>query len=338
MLHSLRRFSRDEIAQERLKIIQFYDQFGEKATKEAFGSDRKVVHVWKKRLKGNDNKLMALIPSSTRPHRVRRMHTDSRIIEFVRDKRQQHPRIGKEKLKPLLDKYCNEHSIRSVSESTIGKIIKRNKLFFQRSGRVYHDPSSKVAQNALKRKKRLRVKHPPKHTEYGHFQADSSYLFLDGLRRYIISAIDSKLKFAFSSCYSYLSSRNGKEFLRRLEMVYPLNIKSMQTDNGSEFLGDFDEHLKSRKIPHYFSYPRCPKINGCVERYNRTLKEEFVENNLDAIDNIDVFRRRLTEYLVFYNTERPHKTLGLKSPVDYLISEGALSKKIATYTVTCNIL
>jgi transposase InsO family protein len=332
MLHSLRRFSRDEIAQERLKIIQFYDQFGEKATKEAFGSDRKVVHVWKKRLKGNDNKLMALIPSSTRPHRVRRMHTDSRIIEFVRDKRQQHPRIGKEKLKPLLDKYCNEHSIRSVSESTIGKIIKRNKLFFQRSGRVYHDPSSKVAQNALKRKKRLRVKHPPKHTEYGHFQADSSYLFLDGLRRYIISAIDSKLKFAFSSCYSYLSSRNGKEFLRRLEMVYPLNIKSMQTDNGSEFLGDFDEHLKSRKIPHYFSYPRCPKINGCVERYNRTLKEEFVENNLDAIDNIDVFRRRLTEYLVFYNTERPHKTLGLKSPVDYLISEGALSKKIATYT------
>ena len=66
--------------------------------------------------------------------------------------------------------------------------------------------------------------------------------------------------------------------------MYPLTIKSMQTDNGSEFLGDFDEYLKSRMIPHYFSYPRCPKINGCVERYNSTLKEEFVYNNIDVID------------------------------------------------------
>lgn len=332
MLYSLRRFSKDEIAQQRLKIIQFYDHFGEQATKEAFGADRKIIHVWKKRFRANDNRLMALIPYSTKPTRIRRMHTEARIIEFVRQKRHQYPRIGKEKLKPLLDKYCREHGIQSISESTIGKIIKRNKFFFQKAGRIYHDPSSKVAQDAQKRKKRLRVKHSPKHTEYGHFQADSSHLFLDGLRRYIISAIDSKLKFAFSSCYSYLSSRNGKDFLKRLEMVYPCSIKSMQTDNGSEFRGDFDEYLKNRKIPHYFSYPRCPKINGCVERYNRTLKEEFVENNLDHIDDINIFQKHLAEYLVFYNTERPHKTLGLISPINYLISEGAMSKKIATYT------
>ena len=332
MLHSLRRFGRDEVAQERLKIIQFYEQFGERATKEAFDADRKLIHVWKKRLKVNDNKLAALVPRSTKPHRVRRMDINTRIIEFIRGKRQQYPRIGKEKLKPLLDKYCRGQGIRSISESTVGKIIKRHKLFFQRSGRIYHDPSSKVAQNARNRKKRLRVKHPSKHTEYGHFQADSSFVFLDGLKRYMISAIDSRLKFAFSACYSYLSSRNGKDFLRKLAIVYPLTIKSMQTDNGSEFLGNFDEYLKKINVPHYFSYPRCPKINGCIERYNRTLKEEFVYNNLDVIHDIELFRRRLAEYLVFYNTERPHKTLELKSPIDYLISEGAMSKKIATYT------
>jgi transposase InsO family protein len=331
MLYSLRRFSRDEIAQERFKIIQFYDRFREQATKEAFGADRKVIHVWKKRLKEKDNKLMALIPYSTKPKRVRKMNTDLRIIEFIKEKRKQYPKIGKEKLKPLLDKYCSEHGIQSISESTIGKIIKRNKFFFQKAGRIYHDPNSKFAQNAQKRKKRLRLKHPPRHTEYGHFQADSSFVFLDGLKRYIISAIDSKLKFAFSSCYSHLSSRNGRDFFKRLELVYPLHIKSVQTDNGAEFLGDFDKHMKKRKIPHYFSYPHCPKINGCVERFNRTLKEEFVYNNLDVIDDMETFRRRLSEYLIFYNTERPHKTIGLKSPIDYLISEGAMSKKIATY-------
>lgn len=80
-------------------------------------------------------------------------------------------------------------------------------------------------------------------------------------------------------------------------------------------------------------YPNCPKINGCVERFNRTLKEEIVYNNLDVINGMQVFRKQLAEYLVIFNTERPHKTLCLKSPVDYLNLEGAKSKKIATYTV-----
>jgi putative transposase len=156
---------------------------------------------------------------------------------------------------------------------------------------------------------------------------------MDGIQRYIVSAIDARAKFSFSACYSHLSSRAGRDFLRRLELVYPLRIKSMQTDNGPEFLGEFDAYLKQREIPHYFSYPRCPRINGCVKRFNRTLKEKFVDNNLDVIDDMKTFRERLAEYLVLYNTERPHKALGLKSPMDYLISEGAMSKMCATHTV-----
>jgi transposase InsO family protein len=332
MLHSLKRFNKDEVAQERAKILRFYQRYGEQATKEAFGVDRKLIHVWKKRLKDNGKQLMALIPDSTRPVRIRRMNTDERIVEFIKGMRQEHPRIGKEKLKPLLDKYCTEKRIVTISESTIGKIIKRNNFFFQRSGRIYHDATSKWMEHPQKRAKRLRVKHPPKHTEFGHFQADTCVQFIDGISRYIISAIDSKLKFSFSYCYSNLSSRNSLDLLEKLQMIYPLPVKSIQTDNGSEFLGDFDARLKKRGIPHYFSYPRCPRINGCIERYNRTIKEEFVQNNIDAIHDIQLFRQRLAAYLIFYNTQRPHKALGLKSPVDYLISQGAMSKMFATYT------
>ena len=92
-----------------------------------------------------------------------------------------------------------------------------------------------------------------------------------------------------------------------------------------------DEYLKDKKIPHYFTCPHCPKINGCVERFNRTLKEEFVYNNLDVINDIVGFKRRLAEYLVFFDTERPHKTLGLKSPIEYLIENGGMSQKSLTY-------
>ena len=332
MLYSLRRFEDDGVAQERLKIIEFYNEFGEKATKQAFGADRKLIHVWKRKLKRGDNQLQSLVPTSTRPIRTRTMTTDPRIIEFIKDKRQKHPRIGKEKLKPLLDRYCSTIGIKTISESTIGKIIKRHKLFYQKSGRTYHDPASKYAIDSLKRKKRQRVKHAPKHKDFGHFQADSLFQFSDGIKRYILSAIDSKLKFSFSACYKHLSSRSGRDFFQKLQMVYPLDIKSVQTDNGLEFLGEFEDYLKSQNILHYFTYPRCPKINGCIERYNRTLREEFLNYNLDSIEDPNTLNLKLADYLIFYNTERPHKSLGLKSPIDYLLSERTLSKKSVTYT------
>ena len=51
MLCSLRKFTKDEVAQQRMRIIDFYKKYGEQATKEAFGADRKVVSRWKRRLK-----------------------------------------------------------------------------------------------------------------------------------------------------------------------------------------------------------------------------------------------------------------------------------------------
>ncbi|MGQ9638766.1 MAG: integrase core domain-containing protein, partial [Thermodesulfobacteriota bacterium] len=85
-------------------------------------------------------------------------------------------------------------------------------------------------------------------------------------------------------------------------------------------------------MPHYFSYPRCPKINTFIERYNRTIQEEFIDNNLDIIDDKPLFSKRLADYLIFYNTERPHKSLGLKSPLQYLIEKGVMSQKSLTHT------
>lgn len=50
MLYSLRNFDQSEVAQQRVKIINFYHRYGEKATKEAFGADRKVISRWRQRL------------------------------------------------------------------------------------------------------------------------------------------------------------------------------------------------------------------------------------------------------------------------------------------------
>ncbi|MDI6744163.1 MAG: hypothetical protein QMD07_02185, partial [Thermodesulfovibrionales bacterium] len=71
-LYSLRMFDKDETARQRMKIMKFYEEYGEKATKEAFGADRKVISRWRKRVKEGRGQLMALVPESTRPRKVRR--------------------------------------------------------------------------------------------------------------------------------------------------------------------------------------------------------------------------------------------------------------------------
>jgi transposase-like protein len=108
-------FDESEVAKQRHKILQFYKQYGETATKEAFGADRKVIHVWRKQLRRNDGRIEALIPKSTKPRRLRRMQSDQRIIEFVREHRRKYGRLGKEKLKVLLFRASSQFRSRQLA-------------------------------------------------------------------------------------------------------------------------------------------------------------------------------------------------------------------------------
>lgn len=332
MLSSLKRYSESGVAQKKMEIINFYDEFGEKATIQAFGADRKVISRWNRRLKENKGRLASLVPYSTKPKRTRAVVYDAKIVDFIRKEREEHPRLGKEKVKPDLDEYCLKEGLKTVSESTIGNIIKRHKLFFQKAGRVYHNPNSKWALNQVQKKKRLRAKHSPKPEDFGYILSDTVVRLDQGLRNYYISAIDAKLKFALTLNYKRLTSRNMKDFYYRFKSVYPGKVRIWQTDNGSENLGEFDDVLATDQIPHYFSYPHCPKIQTYIERYNRTIQEEFIDNNLGIIDDAVLFNQKLSEYLIWYNSRRPHKSLGLKSPLQYLIEKGGLSQKYLTYT------
>jgi transposase InsO family protein len=331
MLHSLRKFEESEVAKQRMKILKFYEQFGERATKEAFGADRKLISRWRKRLA--EGGLKGLIPSSTRPNRVRSSPVPHQIVGFIKELREKHPRLGKEKIKVFLDPFCRQKGFKTISVSTIGKIIKRNHFFFQPSGRVYHDPDSQWAQHPRKKKKRIHVRYSPKVKDFGHILSDTVERVTDGVKDYFLSALDIQLKFALSLNYKRLTSSNMKDFYQRFKQVYPFSIKDWQSDNGHENLGEFDQVLLDDGIPHYFSYPHCPRINSFIERYNRTLQEEFIDNHLDIIHDKPLFSKALADYLIYYNTQRPHKSLGLKAPFQVLLSQGTMSQMCVTHTL-----
>lgn len=82
MLYSLRKYESSEVGKEKMKIIKFYEEYGEKATKEAFGADRKLISKWKGLL--NKYGLRGLIPVSTRPHNLRRSEIPTEIINHIK--------------------------------------------------------------------------------------------------------------------------------------------------------------------------------------------------------------------------------------------------------------
>ena len=67
--------------------------------------------------------------------------------------------------------------------------------------------------------------------------------------------------------------------------------------------------------------PRSPKLNGAVERANRTHTEEFYEVT-DAEPTSPPCAAALADWEHVYNTVRPHQALGYLTPAEYLASLG----------------
>ena len=328
--YSLMSYDNTEVAKFRLKVIKFHNQFGTKPTLKAFPVSRSTIFLWKKTLKDSQGKLNSLIPQSTKPHNLRESVIDLKIISEIKRLREDSYSPGKEKIKPLLDKFCKENYLTSIAESTIGKVLKRNNYFKTKNNVKYLKYQRK--KNKKWKIKRKRVRYAPKPKNYGYIQMDTITKFVDGIKRYIITAIDVKLKFSFSLMYPRLNSRNAKDFLIKFQQIYPLKIQAIQTDNGLEFLGEFDQYLKKLNIPHFFIYPRCPKINGTVERFNRTLQEKFIDPNLHLIHQPKLFNDKMIDYLLYYNGVRPHESLGQLSPLQYLVYNHIESNMCVTRT------
>src|SRR3989338_2951175 len=77
-----------------------------------------------------------------------------------------------------------------------------------------------------------------------------------------------------------LKERGGKLEALNPKSAAPLSLTRVQTDNGSEFADHFEAYCGKENIVHFHSYPRTPKMQGEIERFNRTLSEAFISNKL----------------------------------------------------------
>jgi transposase InsO family protein len=93
------------------------------------------------------------------------------------------------------------------------------------------------------------------------------------------------------------------------------------TDNGKVFTGRFgpkdvevlfDRICRENGIDHLLTAPRSPTTTGKIERFHRTLRQEFLTGRVFA--DLPTAQAELDAWVESYNRERPHSALGMESP------------------------
>lgn len=294
----------------RLHVLDHYYKYGYKTARDAFSIPKSTLYDWKRLFEDSGKKPFSLVPKSTRPHKTRVMTTDHRLVEFIREMRKVYGNVGKDIIKPFLDEYAKELGIPTIGKTTIAKIIKRRGLTFEK--RVKYKPKTRYS--------KLRTRKSPKVTKPGFIQMDSITIYINKERHLFMSVIDIYTKYALVVKVNTLSSINAKRVFGMFTKKNPTGIHTVQTDNGSEFLSHFHKYLEEQKIKHVFIYPRLCKVNGVVERFNRTVQEECIKRSDELYYDVQAFEKRLTKYLYWYNFKRPHYALGYMSPIQFINS------------------
>lgn len=308
-------FGESDKAQFKLHCIEFYQHHGWRAFTDAFPHiSRATLFRWRKAFLDSGKRLNSLVPQSTKPHATRSMHVPAEILGFIKALRQQYPHLSKYKLKPFVDEFCQAHHLPLYSVSWIGKVLARYHLFFG------------TRHTVTKRRKRARsgytLKRTPKPQELslGYLQLDGVVVYWAGAKVSFLTALEVKSRTAWVKLVPSLSSRQAAIFLEEImtHLDYPLH--TIHTDNGSEFHAVFDQAVVALNLTHLWSPPRTPKVHSHIERFNGVIQQEFIDYHIDeAVVDRQQFQKDLKAWMVWYNTKRPHHSLNLLSPQQYLL-------------------
>ncbi len=303
-------------ALQKARILVFWEKHGLEATLDAFPVKKRTLYLWKAKWDKSGGKLEALNDVSRAPKTKRIREWDKKVVAEIKRIRWDHPNLGKDKVHPELLEYCFHNNLPCPKISTIGRIIKDLGGLRMFPRKLSHfgklKPLNRVKK--LRKPKDFKVEYP------GHLVAlDSIEEIINGNRRYVISFEDIYTRFGFAWSTKSHASQAAAEFFELCRKVFPFPITFVLTDNGSEFAKEFSEKMKELHLTHYHTYPRTPKMNAHCERFNRTLREEFMDFHKTDLINPAIFNNKIIDYLVWYNTKRVHHAFKNKlSPIQFI--------------------
>ena len=134
---------------------------------------------------------------------------------------------------------------------------------------------------------------------------------------YLHHAVDDHSRLAYSEILSDERKETAAAFWKRAQQFFArhgITVKAVPTDNGACYRSRLWAKTLGTRIKHRRTRPYRPQTNGKVERFNRTLLEEWAY----ACAYTSEADRRATypEWLHHYNHHRGHTSLKGQSPID----------------------
>jgi transposase InsO family protein len=186
----------------------------------------------------------------------------------------------------------------SVSLNSVRRTIDRAGLMKKRSPwKRYHPPVAR-----------------PKPEKPGDLlQIDTIHRMIDEKKRlYIFVLLDVHSRWVYAKAYASMNGATSVAFVAEAEKVAPFIFDMLQSDHGPEFGSWFVSQIKKK---HRYTRIGKPNDNAHIERFNRTLQEEYLDhlpNDVVAINGT------MKQYLRYYNQERMHLGISLKTPMQII--------------------
>jgi len=305
---SLPVFGLSKEAKKRLSWFDCYHKHNKNAslTCRYFGISRKTFHKWLKRYNPRS-------PASLESHnrKPKKYKSSKKLFEYgswVTKIRKEHPTWSKYKIGAVIRDNGGQ-----ISNGSIGYILKKKGLI-----------DKKIATKRKRIIKRNANKIRIKDVEIS-INKPGALVQMD-TKEYRPIGEDKKFQFTAVDCFSRKrrlkgygrkTALCGKDFLREVITGFPVKIEAILTDNGSEFMGEFDEECKRLGIKHYWTNPVSPDQNSYVESSHSIDEKEFYQIYYIPCGLIG-FNEALEKWEREYNQIRPHGSIKFMAPDKYL--------------------
>mgnify|MGYP003616840321 FL=1 len=192
------------------------------------------------------------------------------------------------------------------------------KINHKRVYRIWRSLGLKVPEKQPKRRRlwlndgsciRLRAEHANHVWSYDFVEAKTS----KGRKIKILNIIDEYTRECLASHAAFrIRSEDVKNVLREV-MLRKGTPEYLRSDNGSEFIANhLRVWLSEMEVSTMYITPGSPWENGFVESFNGTMANELL--NREIFDTLHEAKVLLANWVLKYNTKRPHSALGHRPP------------------------
>ena len=134
---------------------------------------------------------------------------------------------------------------------------------------------------------------------------------------YLYVLIDVCSRWGFAKPVRSVNSWQSAKFFLEAKDESLFNFRMIQSDHGSEFAKWFSKQVLASGVEHRHSRVRRPTDNGHVERFIRTIQQECLSRNSRSFK---AWQKAIPEFIHYYNTERPHMGINMKTPIEVVRS------------------